>query len=218
MHPQMREIVIAAALTAGVGLKAGVQRDPLEQARTPDVVYVGTPYDVAARMLRMARVKRGEVIYDLGCGDGRMLILAAQKYGCRGYGFDIDPERVAAAQDNARRNRVAHLVTIIQADLFTVDFGEADVLMLYLLPEINKKLLPKFRQLKAGSRLVFHDYDLEGIEVDDSIRIFSNEDGAGHSLFLYTTPLRSNPSHRDWGQSPFFAKKSRWIQQGGEKR
>jgi len=186
----MRRIVIAGALFAGAGLLAGVRPALLGQTRAPDVVYVGTPYDVVSRMLKMARVKRGDVLYDLGCGDGRMLVLAAQKYGCRGFGFDIDPERVNAAQENARRGRVAHLVTITQADLYTVDFRKADVLALYLLPEINKKLLPKFKALKPGSRLVFHNYDLEGIEADESTRIISNEDATGHTLFLYKTPLK----------------------------
>jgi SAM-dependent methyltransferase len=187
-------ILIAGALVAGGGLMAGGWPALLGQTRTPDVVYVGTPYDVVSRMLKMARVKRGDVLYDLGCGDGRMLVLAAQKYGCRGFGFDIDAERVNAAQENARRNRVAHLVNITEADLFTVDIGDADVLMLYLLPEMNTKLLPKFRKLRPGSRLVFHNYDLEGIEADESIRIVSNEDGAGHTLFLYTIPLRETNS------------------------
>ncbi len=189
MWRQMRMIVAGTALLAGAGLKAGERHDPFAQVRAPDVVYVGTPYDVAARMLKMAGIKRGDILYDLGCGDGRMLVLAAQKYGCQTFGFDIDAERVAAAQENARRNRVAHLVTVVQADLFTVDFSNADVLMLYLLPEINQKLLPKLKKLKPGSRLVFHNYDLEGIEADESISVTSNEDGADHTLFLYKTPL-----------------------------
>ncbi len=190
MRNRMRIIVIGVALVAGAGPKSGEWHGPFAQVRSPDVVYVGTPYDVVARMLKMAAVKRGDIVYDLGCGDGRMLVLAAQKYGCRGFGFEIDPERVAAAQENARRNRVAHLVTIIQADLFTVDFPDADVLMLYLLPEINQKLLPELKRLKPGSRLVFHNYDLERIEADESIRVTSNEDSADHTLFLYTIPLK----------------------------
>ncbi len=163
---------------------------PPAQSRTPDVVYVGTPYDVVSAMLKMGRIRKGDVVYDLGCGDGRMVILAAQKYGCRGFGYDIDPERVAAARANAARNGVSRLVTIAEADLFAVDFKGADVLPLYLLPEINQKLIPKFAKLKRGTRLVFHNYGLEGFEPDESIQFLSNEDNASHTLFLYTTPLK----------------------------
>ena len=159
----------------------------------PDSVYVGTPYDIISRMLKLAQVKETDLVYDLGCGDGRMIVLAAQKYGCRGAGFDIDPERVAASRDNVRRNRAGRLVRIEQADLFELDFSAADVLSLYLLPTINQALLPKFERLKPGTRLVFHNYGLEGIEPDQRIDITSQEDGASHTLYLYTTPLRRAP-------------------------
>jgi SAM-dependent methyltransferase len=142
-------------------------------------------------MLAKARLKRGDVLYDLGCGDGRMLVLAAQKYGCRGIGYDIDPERVAAARERVKRSGVAHLVKIVEADLYEVDLNGAHALSLYLLPEINAKLLPKLRKLRPGTRLIFHDYGLEGIEADESFRVTSNEDGAGHTIYVYTTPLRS---------------------------
>jgi SAM-dependent methyltransferase len=178
--------LIAAAHTGA----AGTARTGADQSRTPDVVYVGTPYDVVSSMLKMARVRKGDRVYDLGCGDGRMVILAAQKYACRGTGFDIDPERVAAARANVTRNHVADLVRIVQADLFATDLSEADVLSLYLLPEINQKLVPKFAALKPGSRLVFHDYGLEGFEPDESVQVISNEDNAIHNLYLYTIPLK----------------------------
>ena len=180
-------LVLMAAAHTGVTGTTGARAD---QSRTPDVVYVGTPYDVVSSMLKMARVRKGDRVYDLGCGDGRVVILAAQKYGCRGTGFDIDPERVAAARANVTRNHVSDLVRIVQADLFTTDLSEADVLSLYLLPEINQKLVPKFAALKPGSRLVFHDYGLEGFEPDESVQVISNEDNASHNLYLYTIPLK----------------------------
>jgi SAM-dependent methyltransferase len=158
--------------------------------RNPDVVYVGTPYDLVSRMLQMARVKKGDMVYDLGCGDGRMLILAAQKYGAHGVGYDIDPERVKASRENVERNHVENLVKIIQADIFTLDLTKADVIPIYLLPEMNRKLLPQFEKMKPGARIVCHDYDLEGIAADETIRIISNEDNASHTLTLYTTPLK----------------------------
>ena len=174
----MRSIALVIALIA-----AG-------QERTPDVVYVGTPYDVVSKMLKLAKVGKQDLVFDLGCGDGRMVVLAARKYGCRGRGFDIDPERVAAARENVRRNGVETLVTILEADLFETDFSAADVLSLYLLPEINQKLLPQFEKLKPGVRLVFHNYGLDGVKADKEIRVTSNEDNALHTLFLYITPLR----------------------------
>jgi hypothetical protein len=119
-----------------------------------------------------------------------MIVLAAQRYGCHGRGFDIDPERVLAARANAKRSGVEHLAEIVQADLLALDFSEADALSLYLLPEINEKLLPKFHKLRSGTRLVFHNYGLDDFEPDESTEFVSNEDNASHTLFLYTLPLK----------------------------
>jgi len=160
--------------------------------RTPDVVYVGTPYDLISKMLKMAQVKKSDRVYDLGCGDARMLILAAQKYGSKGKGYDIDPERVKISRENVARNKVEHLVRIHQADIFTLDLKEADVIPLYLLPEMNTKLLPQLEKLKPGSRIVCHQYQLEGIIPDDTVTVTSYEDHAVHTLYLYTTPLKRN--------------------------
>ena len=181
---------VGIVLAAGVVLLASALTRPGQEFHTPDVVYVGTPYDVVSAMLRMARAKKEDLVYDLGCGDGRMVVLAAKKYGCRGMGFDIDPERVDASRANVKRNGVEALVKIVQADLFTLDFSEADVLSLYLLPEINEKLVPQFEKLKPGSRLVFHDYGLEGFKPEKTQYVISNEDNIGHTLYLYTTPLQ----------------------------
>jgi len=158
--------------------------------RTPDVVYVGTPYDLVSEMLHLAQVKKEDLVVDLGCGDARMLVLAAQKYGSRGIGYDLDPDMVRASRNNAEKNKVGDLVKIIQADIFTVDIREADVLPLYLLPEMNLKLLPQLDTLKPGSRLVLHNYDLEGIIPDRKVEVISNEDNSNHTLYLYTTPLK----------------------------
>ena len=158
--------------------------------QTPDVVYVGTPYDVVSQMLHMADVKKGDIVVDLGCGDARMLVLAAQKYGSRGIGYEIDPVMVRESRKNAERNRVSDLVEIIQADIFKVDISDADVLPVYLLPEMNLRLVPQFETLKPGSRLVFHNYNLEGYVYDKKVEIISNEDNSRHTLWLYTTPLK----------------------------
>ena len=158
--------------------------------RNPDVVYVGTPYDLVSQMLRMAKIKKSDLVYDLGCGDGRMLVLAAQKYGCRAVGYDIDPERIRESEENVARNHVESLVKIVQADIFTLDLSKADVIPLYLLPEMNRKLLKQLEKLKPGSRIVTHDYDLDGIVADKTVTVISNEDNATHTLSLYTTPLK----------------------------
>jgi SAM-dependent methyltransferase len=158
--------------------------------RPADVVYVGTPYDVVSEMLHMAQVNKDDLIIDLGCGDARMLILAAQKYGSRGIGYDIDPDMVRASRRNVEKNSVLDLVQIIQADIYTVDISKADVLPIYLLPEMNLRLLPQFETLKPGSRLIFHNYDLEGFIPDRKAEVVSNEDNSLHTLYLYTTPLK----------------------------
>ena len=164
--------------------------DDLKEMRTPDVVYVGTPYDVVSKMLKMARIKKSDLVYDLGCGDGRILVLAAQKYGCRGVGYDIDPVRVRASRENVARNDVGKLVKILQADIFTLDLRKANVIPLYLLPEMNQRLLPQLEKLRPGSRVVCHNYDLGEIQPDEEVTMISNEDNSSHTLYLYTTPLK----------------------------
>ncbi len=130
--------------------------------KTPDVIYVPTPQPVVDRMLEMGEVKKGDIVYDLGCGDGRIVVTAARKYGVKAIGVDIDPQRVKEARENVRTNGVADLVTIKEADIFELDFSEATVVMLYLLPELNVKLMPKLAKLKPGTRIVSNDFDMKG--------------------------------------------------------
>ena len=187
-----RQWVITAALLILIRAPLNAEENTEEPkwVQTPDVVYVGTPYDVVSEMLRMAQVDKDDLVVDLGCGDARMLVLAAQKYGSRGIGYEIDPDMVRASRRNAEKNNVADLVRIIQADIFTVDISKADVLPIYLLPEMNLKLVPQFETLKPGSRLVFHNYDLEGFIPDKKVEIISNEDNSTHRLWLHTIPLK----------------------------
>ncbi len=134
--------------------------DQTEQ-RQPDVPYVPTPNEVVAEMLKLANVKKGDVLYDLGSGDGRIVITAAQKFGTRGVGIDINPERVQEANENAQKAGVTDLVEFRQQDLFQTDISDATVVTLYLLPDINLKLRPQlFQQLKPGTRIVSHDFDM----------------------------------------------------------
>lgn len=123
----------------------------------PDVIYVPTPYEVVEEMLSIARVRKGDVLYDLGSGDGRIPVTAAKNYGIRAVGIDIDPQRIKEANENARKNRVTKLVSFKQENLFTTDFREATVVTLYLLLDLNRKLMPRLlSELKPGTRIVSH--------------------------------------------------------------
>ncbi len=159
--------------------------------KTPDVVYVSTPHDVVAKMLKLANVKKDDVVYDLGCGDGRIVVTAAKKYGCKGIGFDIDPQRIKEALANVKKNKVEHLVEIKDQDIFKTDIKEASVIMLYLLPGLNVRLIPQLETLKPGSRIVSHMYAMKDVvKPDKTISFTSNEDNANHTLYLWTTPLK----------------------------
>jgi SAM-dependent methyltransferase len=130
--------------------------------REPDILYVPTPQEVVDKMLEMAEIKEGDVVYDLGCGDGRIVVTAAKKYGVKAVGFDIDPVRVKESRENVRKNNVEHLVTIHHEDVFTLDLREANVVTLYLLPSLNVKLMPQLEKLRPGSRILSHDFDMRG--------------------------------------------------------
>lgn len=132
------------------------------QQRPPDVPYVPTPHEVVREMLRVAQVGKDDVVYDLGCGDGRIVIAAVKDFGAkRGVGVDIDPERIRESNENARKAGVTDRVKFLQKDLFETDVSEATVVTLYLLPSINIRLRPKlFRELRPGSRIVSHDFDM----------------------------------------------------------
>jgi SAM-dependent methyltransferase len=165
----------------------------------PFVEFVPTPPSVVDKMLEVANLGERDLVYDLGCGDGRLVVEAARNYGARGVGFDLDPARVLEARGNAEAAGVEHLVTIEHADLFTVDLRPASVLLLYLLPAVLLRLLPKFHQLAPGSRIVSHDYDIEGYDYDDAWVMMAEHHRRHpkvrqHVVLLWTTPLE--PSAR----------------------
>jgi tRNA G37 N-methylase Trm5 len=125
------------------------------------VPYVPTPQEVVDRMLELAQVKAGDVVYDLGSGDGRIVVTAAKKYGVKAIGFEIDPQRIKESQENIKKAGVENLVEIRQQDIRTVDLSPANVLTMYLLPEVNLMIRPNiWKQMKAGSRVVSHDVDM----------------------------------------------------------
>jgi hypothetical protein len=175
--------VLFGALVLG-GLAAVVhysppsaQAEPSQQAekpaeRAPDVIYVPTPHEVVEEMLRLTKIGKDDVLYDLGSGDGRLVIAAAQKYGARGVGIDIDPERIRESDENARKAGVQGRVQFLQQDLFQTDIREATAVTLYLLPALNVKLRPKlFGELRPGTPIVSHDFDMGDWAPDKSLEI-----------------------------------------------
>lgn len=174
------------AKTGGQGTATAEELKPI---RTPDVIYVPTPYDVVDKMLELAKVKKGDVVYDLGCGDGRIVVTAAKKYGVKAVGFDIDPQRIKEARENVKKNRVEDLVRIEEKDIFTLDLRDATVITLYLLPRLNVKLIPQLEKLKPGCRIVSHDFDMEGV-IPDKVVHFKSANGHEHTIYLWTTPLK----------------------------
>ena len=156
--------------------------------REPDVPYVPTTEPAVEAMLKLAEVKKSDIVYDLGCGDGRIVITAAKKYGARGVGIDINPQRISEANANLKKAGVENLVRFEENDLFLADFHEATVVTLFLLPNINLKLKPKLlEQLKPGTRVVSNTFDMgewkavKEFSVDDD----PNDEDTGLSKRLY---------------------------------
>jgi hypothetical protein len=179
---------LAAARGAADG--EGADEEPIDENRKPDVVFVPTPQKVVEKMLELAQVKKDDILYDLGCGDGRIPVTAAQKYGCRAWGFDIDPRRIRESNENVEKNGVGDRVTIRRRDIFTLDLSKADVITLYLLPSLNVKLIPQLEKMKPGCRIVSHDFSMRGVIPDQVINVESDDSGLKHTIYLWTTPLK----------------------------
>ena len=153
------------------------------RTQAPDVIYVPTPYEVVDAMLKLADVKKGDVLYDLGSGDGRIPVTAAKKFGIRAVGVDIDPQRIEEAKDNARKNGVGRLVEFRNEDLFRTRFADATVVTLYLLPDLNVKLRPRLlAELKPGTRIVSHQFDMGTWKPDRRVEL------NGRTIYLWTVP------------------------------
>lgn len=171
--------VTGGAGWAGMGLEVFAQR-------TPDVIYVPTGFEVVTQMLKLAEVTSKDIVYDLGCGDGRFVVTAARQFGARGVGIDIDPDRIKEANELAKRTGADDKVRFIQGDLFEADISEATVVTLYLLTRLNIKLRPKLTtELKPGTRIVSHAFDMGDWKPEKT------ESVGGSSIYLWRIPPRS---------------------------
>lgn len=182
------------------GTDNNIDKIPGEPKRKPDVHFVPTPDPVIKKMLDVANVTKDDLVYDLGCGDGRILIMAAKKYGARAVGYDIDPAMVQKARANARKAGVQHLVTIKEADIFQLDLSPATVITMYLLPKLNVKLIPQLEKLKDGVRIVSHDFNMQGIRHKELHAIMGEENrelNRDHHVYFWTTPLDKADSEKE---------------------
>jgi methyltransferase family protein len=179
--------VVLTLVTLTGALAQGPATKPL---KTPEVPYVPTHQVVVAEMLSIAGVGPDDVLYDLGSGDGRIVIAAAKQFGTRGVGYDIDPERVREANANARRAGVTDKVRFVQGDIFNADIKDATVVTLYLLPDVNLRLRPKLlSELEPGTRIVSHNYDMGDWIPEKSKRMAVN--GSDHFVYFWTVPPRA---------------------------
>jgi len=171
----MKAVTFLAAAIVAAG--------PAQHLKPPDVKYVPTPQNVVEEMLQMAHVTSADIVFDLGSGDGRIPITAAQKYGARAVGIEIEPRLVAEANENARRAGVTDRVWFFNRDLFETDFSSATVVTLFLMPRLNQALMPKLRALRSGSRVVSHMWDMGPEWPPDETRDVN-------SLMLYLWTIR----------------------------
>ena len=162
-----------------------------KQLRSPDVVYVPTPAETVDAMLKVAKVGKEDVVYDLGSGDGRIPIMAVQKYNAaRAVGIDINPDRIKEAQANHKAAGVGDRVRFLNEDLFQADISEATVVTLYLLPSLNLKLLPKLlSELKPGTRIVSHAFDMGSWKPQQTLN------AGGSTVYFWTIPAKGTPEY-----------------------
>ena len=177
----------AAACTAVFALVLGASALTQTQKRRPDAPFVPTTVELTEGMLELAQVTKDDVVYDLGCGDGRIVITAAKKYGARGVGVEIDPRLVEVSRENARRAGVANRVRFIRQDLFKADISRATVVTLYLRPEANLRLRPKLlRELQPGARVVSNNFDMGDWTPQKALRVPSG--WRAHPVYLWVIP------------------------------
>lgn len=194
---------VAAPEQTSLSVETAAASVPPAAPVMPDIDYWATPQTIVDRMLELAQVNRSDVVYDLGCGDARSLVTAARRYGARGVGIEIDPRVVALARDNVRSNGLEHLVTIQQTNIFAVDLSPADVVFLYITQRFNLRLVPQFKRMRRGSRIVAHEFEIPGARPVQTLRVPGPPDGPpdavrSEATVLHTIYLWKLPWQRQW--------------------
>ncbi|MDZ4688026.1 MAG: methyltransferase domain-containing protein [Planctomycetaceae bacterium] len=188
-HRSSVRFVMCLAGCLAIAVTFAVEPTPAPKKK-PDVGFYATTQDVVEEILRLAKVGKDDVVCDLGCGDGRFVITAAKRHGCRGVGYEIDPKYVKIARESAKKQDVEALVTIHEQDIFTVDLKPMTVVTLFLLPELNDRLIPQLEKLPKGARIISHEFDVPGLVADKELTFVSKQDESEHLLYIYTTPLK----------------------------
>lgn len=179
-------VVVVAYLYRQISnVQTHVPADPRPVKNAP---YIPTPQAIVDEMLKQANITKDDIVYDLGCGDARIIVTAAKEYGCQGVGYDINPELVETGLANAREAGVEDRVRIEVQDIFTVDLQDATVVMLYLLPAMNEKLVPQLLKLKPGARIVCHDFAIEGYKPDRVVEL-PQANGDTKYIHVWERPL-----------------------------
>lgn len=192
--------LVAIVVAGGIGMgtwcvmSAPPSYAPPSNRPVPDVPFVPTPHDIVMEMLKLAEVGPNDVVYDLGCGDGRIVVAAAKHFGAKAVGVDKNPQRVAESLENVKKNGVEDKVTIIQDDLFNIDLSPATVITMYLLPSVNNALLPRLEKLKPGTRIVSHDFDIDGVIPKKVLRVRSSESHREHTIYYWVVPFEKDTS------------------------
>jgi SAM-dependent methyltransferase len=191
----LRNRFLSSYVLLAVFSAALVSAQEATTTREPDVPYVPTTEEAVQEMLKLAGVKKTDIVYDLGCGDGRIVVAAAKNHGARGVGVDINPVRIEEAKENAKKAGVEHLVRFEEKDLFEADFSEATVVTLFLLPNVNLKLRPRLvEELKPGTRIVSNTFDMGDWKPEKEITVGGPEDEDAYlsrTLYLWTVPQRA---------------------------
>jgi ubiquinone/menaquinone biosynthesis C-methylase UbiE len=188
MLPCSRVLLVAVSIAAA-------SAQSVQPRRQPDVPYVPTTEEAVQAMLKLADVKKADTVYDLGCGDGRIVVAAAKTYGAHGVGIDINPDRIREAQENARKAGVENLVRFEEKDLFEADIHDATIVTLFLLTSVNLKLRPKLlKELKPGTRVVSNTFDMGDWKPKQEVTVGDPNEPSylSHRLYLWTIPSRTD--------------------------
>lgn len=187
-------VVLLLVFTCILSTSGSARADDPVVSEKDTAIHVPTPAAIVDKMLEVAKVTKDDVLYDLGCGDGRIVIAAAAKYGCHAVGYDIDERKVKESKENVKTKGVERLVQIECQDIFQLDLKKATVITLFLLPEMNIQLIPQLDKMKDGSRVVCHEFALKDVQHDRQLTITTQPDGVPRDIYLYTLPLKKIPA------------------------